>query len=209
VKSKMAEPLRIPTDRLQLVETTLEFLQADLAGPEALGRALGAHVPKSWPPNFYDDDAIRYTIARLEENPDAAGWWGFYALLTATAERPTTLIGAAGYKGPPAQGAVEIGYGIVEEYQRQRFATEAAQALIDRAFSASEVDAVLAETMPELVGSIGVLGKCGFTFIGEGSEPGVIRYELRREHWAGKTVEQNHELPVSNVPTGRPGAEAS
>src|SRR5688500_11170165 len=104
----MVEPLRITTDRLQLVETTLEFVQADLAGPEALGQALGAHVPESWPPNFYDADAIRYTLARLEENPDVVGWWGFSALLTATAERPTTLIGAAGYKGPPAQGAVEI-----------------------------------------------------------------------------------------------------
>jgi RimJ/RimL family protein N-acetyltransferase len=43
-------------------------------------------------------------------------------------------------------------------------------------------------TLPELVGSIGVLRKCGFRHIGEGSEPGVIRYELTRdEYLAGRT----------------------
>jgi RimJ/RimL family protein N-acetyltransferase len=39
---------------------------------------------------------------------------------------------------------------------------------------------VIAETLPELTPSIGVLGKCGFHLIGEGSEPGVIRFELTR-----------------------------
>ena len=43
---------------------------------------------------------------------------------------------------------------------------------------------VTAETYPELVGSIGVLRRCGFRFIGEGSEVGVIRYEITRVEYA-------------------------
>ena len=39
---------------------------------------------------------------------------------------------------------------------------------------------VIAETLPDLFPSIGVLRKIGFSYAGEGSEPGVIRYELRR-----------------------------
>jgi len=39
---------------------------------------------------------------------------------------------------------------------------------------------VIAETLPELTPSIGVLRKCGFELIGEGSEPGVIRFERTR-----------------------------
>ncbi|HCU11539.1 MAG TPA: hypothetical protein DGB72_05365 [Gemmatimonadetes bacterium] len=42
----------------------------------------------------------------------------------------------------------------------------------------------IAETLPELEGSIGVLRKCGFTLIDGGSEPGVIRFELDRAAYA-------------------------
>ena len=42
---------------------------------------------------------------------------------------------------------------------------------------------MIAETYPELVGSIGVLGKRGFRHTGEGSEPGVLRYELTRDEY--------------------------
>ena len=34
------------------------------------------------------------------------------------------------------------------------------------------------------IASIGVLRKCGFRLIGEGSEPGVIRYEITRDEYA-------------------------
>jgi RimJ/RimL family protein N-acetyltransferase len=40
--------------------------------------------------------------------------------------------------------------------------------------------APIAQTLPELAPSIGVLEKCGFRFAGEGGEPGVIRYERGR-----------------------------
>jgi RimJ/RimL family protein N-acetyltransferase len=43
---------------------------------------------------------------------------------------------------------------------------------------------VIAETLPEREGSIGVLRKCGFTLIDGGSEPGVIRFELDRAAYA-------------------------
>ena len=45
---------------------------------------------------------------------------------------------------------------------------------------------VVAETLPELVGSIGVMRRCGLRFIGDGSEPGVIRFELTRAEHAGR-----------------------
>lgn len=44
----------------------------------------------------------------------------------------------------------------------------------------SAVDVVVAETLPDLVPSIGVLDKLGFTFVGGGSEAGVVRYQLLR-----------------------------
>ncbi len=91
-----------------------------------------------------------------------------------------TLIGSAGYKGPPSDGAVEVGYGIVSDRRRRGYASEVTRGLVAHAFARSGIERAIAETLPELVGSIGVLRKCGFQFVGEGSEPGVIRFELLR-----------------------------
>jgi RimJ/RimL family protein N-acetyltransferase len=95
------------------------------------------------------------------------------------------LIGSAGYKGPPdSEGTVEIGYGIVRDRRRQGYATEAAVGLSRHALAHVEVDRVIAETLPELAPSIGVLRKAGFHLLGAGSEPGVIRFELTRAEFA-------------------------
>jgi RimJ/RimL family protein N-acetyltransferase len=50
-----------------------------------------------------------------------------------------------------------------------------------RRLSPPSVRRVIAETYPALIASIGVLQKCGFRSIGDGSEPGVIRFELLRD----------------------------
>jgi RimJ/RimL family protein N-acetyltransferase len=101
-----------------------------------------------------------------------------------------TLIGSAGYKGPPSpDGSVEVGYGIVRDHQRKGYASEAVRGLLTHAFAVPAVQRIIAETFPELTGSIGVLRKCGFRPLGAGSEPGVIRFELRRaDHVRGKGV---------------------
>ena len=83
-------------------------------------------------------------------------------------------------------GTVEVGYGIVSDQHRRGYASEAARALVGHAFARPAVRRVIAETYPELIGSIGVLRRCGFRHIGEGSEPGVIRYELTRAEFEGE-----------------------
>ena len=83
-------------------------------------------------------------------------------------------------------GTVEVGYGIVSDQHRRGYASEAARALVGHAFARPAVRRVIAETYPELIGSIGVLRRCGFRHIGEGSEPGVVRYELTRAEFEGE-----------------------
>jgi len=161
-------------------------LEAALESHAALTARLQAVVPEAWPPEFLDDDALRFTLDRLIAHPDEHGWWMYWVLLRA-ATRPT-LVGTGGYKGPPTPApgsSAEIGYGIVRDHRRQGLATEVARALTVRAFAVGAVDRVIAETLPELVGSIGVLEKCGFRLLGEGSEAGVIRFELRRADAGG------------------------
>jgi ribosomal-protein-alanine N-acetyltransferase len=170
----------IRTERMELLPATPESLSAAVRGSEALATALDALVPRSWPPEYLDAPALEFTRDRLTEHPDHAGWWMYFVLLPRE-NGHRVLIGSSGYKGPPAEdGTVEIGYGIVAEHQRRGYASEAARALVRHAFGVPAVRRVIAETLPELAPSIGVLRKCGFELIGEGSEPGVIRFELTR-----------------------------
>jgi RimJ/RimL family protein N-acetyltransferase len=169
----------ITTDRLVLVPATADLIRAALAGAMSLGEALGAIVPSTWPPEYLDDDALRYALDRLPTDSDPVGWWMHFVLVRPPRHR--TLIGSTGYKGPPgADRTVEIGYGIVADWRRQGYATEAVGGLLRHAFAHSGVDRVIAETLPELAPSIGVLTKSGFRLLGPGSEPGVIRFEIAR-----------------------------
>lgn len=170
----------IQTERLELVPVTVELTQAALEGDPALATSLQAAVPASWPPIYLDSPALEFIRDRLTEAPDQAEWWLYFALIP-DGPGGRTLIGCAGYKGPPADGTVEVGYGIVEEYQRRGYASEAVRALVARAFASPGVRRVIAETYPALIPSIGVLRKCGFRLIGDGSEPGIIRFELPRD----------------------------
>lgn len=172
------------TERLELVPATVELTRAALQGQAALAAALGSSVPATWPPDLLDRPALKFTLKRLRESPEEAGWWLHFVVLTDGATG-RLLIGSAGYKGPPSSdGMVEVGYGIVRDQQRRGFASEAVRGLLAHAFAIPAVQRVVAETLPELTPSIGVLAKCGFQLIGEGSEPGVIRYELTRDDYS-------------------------
>jgi RimJ/RimL family protein N-acetyltransferase len=174
----------IETERLELIPATPEQVRAALRGATPLGAALGAAVPETWPPEFLDDPAFEYTLARLLEGPPQTGWW-LHFILRKDAAGGRTLIGSAGYKGPPSDdGTVEVGYGIVRDQHRRGYASEAVRGLLAHAFAEPSVQRVIAETYPELTGSLGVLRTCGFSLIGDGSEPGVIRFALTRAEYA-------------------------
>jgi len=174
--------ISILTARLELVPATISLLEAALAGDAGLGRALNAALPPTWPPEHYDAETVRYSLNHLMTHPEAETW-GTYLFV----ERDPSgrrLIGFGGFKGAPAvDGSVEIGYSVVQECQRRGLATEAVMGFLAHAFADRRVTRVIAETFPDLIPSQGVLTKTGFTFIGPGSEPDVIRFVLTRDEW--------------------------
>jgi ribosomal-protein-alanine N-acetyltransferase len=171
----------IRTERLDLVPATYPHLRAAIEDPQRLGLQLDARVPATWPPELLDDAALKWTIDRLKDGIDPS-WQMYWVILRE--EKGRTLIGSTGFKGPPVRGTVELGYGIVSDQHRKGFATETVRGLLGFAFADPKVSRVIAETLPELGPSKGVLDKTGFRYIGEGSEPGVIRYEIVRENYA-------------------------
>ena len=90
------------------------------------------------------------------------------------------IVGFCSFKGPPADGVVEIAYGIAPDEQGKGYATEAAQALVAFARSFPEVKVIRAHTLADGAASKRVLEKCGFHCVGEVVDPEdgpVLRFE--------------------------------
>ncbi|MEO6121823.1 MAG: GNAT family protein [Acidimicrobiales bacterium] len=166
----------ICTERLELRTVTAAVVRADIAGPAELAAALGVGVPDGWPPPLVAA-ALEHMAEFLERHPELAPWGGRYWVSRAT-EVPA-LVGMGGFKGAPAAGDAELGYSVVETCQRRGYATEAVGAMVAWAFERG-VDRVVAHTVPSLVASIKVLERNDFRSVGDGEEPGTIRFERTR-----------------------------
>lgn len=171
----------ILTPHLRLVASTVELLRIELEAPEKLGAALGVKVPASWPPGFYDRDAIQFFLEKtMQGGAEALGWYGWYAIRRATEGEAALLVAAAGYVGPPsAEGIVEMGYSVAPEERRKGYAQEMVTALIARALQSPNVRHVVAEVNETNEPSVRTLEKCGFVRIGPGRDPGHWRYQYR------------------------------
>ena len=172
----------IPTRRLELRPGTIAALEAELGSRQELAETLGAEIADNWPPPLYDEPAMRWTLDHLRSG-DIRAEYGLYYFVDVTGDRPVA-VGVGGFKGDPDDGRVEIGYSVLPQFQRRGYASEAVAGLVEYAFSDARVSEVIADTLPELTPSIGVLEKNGFAFVGGGSGDGVIRYRLQREEWA-------------------------
>jgi RimJ/RimL family protein N-acetyltransferase len=173
--------VKLRTSRLDLVAGTVDIVGADAAGPAALAAALGAVVPPAWPPPIYDTAARDFMLRYLETHPGAEGFGPWYILLRDGRGGAPTLVGTGGMTGLPSpDGTVEIGYSVLDEYQRRGYATEAVAALLEWAYARPGVRRVIAHTFPDLTPSIRVLEKCGFGLVGPGEEKGTLRFEHER-----------------------------
>jgi [ribosomal protein S5]-alanine N-acetyltransferase len=107
--------------------------------------------------------------------PWAAGW-NRYVLLRAGTQ---VLIGTLG-GFPRTETEAEIGYSILDAWQRRGLATEGVRALMQEILRSECIRTLTAQTFPELRASNRVLEKCGFRPTGPGDEPGSVRYRIDR-----------------------------
>ena len=168
--------LRIPTARLELVLATSDLFRRDLEGRTALGDALGARVPDTWPPPMLDDATLREFI-RLASEPDGPALAAFYWILVGDRER--VLVGNGGLVRE-APDRLALGYSVLEEFHGRGLATEAVAAIVAFGFEDPGVERIVAYTYPSFAASRRVLAKSGFLPTGAGTEPGTIAFERRR-----------------------------
>ncbi len=164
----------IKTQRLTLIAADAALARAD--AEDELARLLPARVPANWPPDEYGD--ARGLFARtLEAHPDLQGWLVWYVIRT----EDNILIGSGGFRGrPDAQGIVEIGYSLLEQFFGNGYATEAVGAMIRHAFSDEKTRQVIAMIRRDNPASIRVLEKNGFAIMGPGDEPDTLDLQLAR-----------------------------
>lgn len=86
-------------------------------------------------------------------------WTGPWQVCVRTDESDT-VIGGIGFKGGPANGTIEIGYGIAESARGHGYATDAVRALLQ--LVTGQDLSVIAETEPGNTASERVLQRCGF-----------------------------------------------
>lgn len=177
--------LTLETRRLILVAATEDLAAAELHDRARFAALLGARVHASWPPPLNDEGSMAFLLSIVAGRPEVVGFAHWYWLLrTETADGIPIAIGNGGFLGPPTpDGTVEVGYSVVEAFQRRGLATEAVAALIEWAFRSARVARVIAHAHPEPRASRRVLAKLGFARRGEGPEPGTIRFALTREAW--------------------------
>ncbi|WP_114748466.1 GNAT family N-acetyltransferase [Pleomorphovibrio marinus] len=76
------------------------------------------------------------------------------------------IIGAAGFKGQPKNGMVEISYGTFKKFEGQGMGTAICKQLVSLALQTVPSLIINARTLPQNVASIKVLERNGFKLIG-------------------------------------------
>ena len=74
----------IETPRLLLITVTEAMLDAERRG-RGLDEFLGVTVPNTWPPQYWDQNAIDYLYARVHCHPNYRGWCRYVALKQSSA----------------------------------------------------------------------------------------------------------------------------
>jgi GNAT superfamily N-acetyltransferase len=151
---------------VRLVTPDLTLLDAAIEGRPALERALGCDVAEGW-------DVFGQSLGRIRDvvaADPASTRWGTRLFVLAT---PRTLVGWGGFKGPPREGVVELGYAISPSWEGRGIATAAVGELLLDAYTSPDVRSVIAHTLPETGPSVRVLGKAGFLYEGAVLTDGV------------------------------------
>lgn len=78
-----------------------------------------------------------------------------------------SFMGWCGLKYRPELDEVDLGYRYSRQYWGKGYATEAALASLDYGFRVARLDRIVGRALPENIGSIKVLEKCGMRYIGD------------------------------------------
>ncbi|KUN39553.1 acetyltransferase [Streptomyces olivochromogenes] len=127
----------------------------------------GAEVGAELTEYFLSDGARwlwRYRLNQLTTHPECAGWLSKVVI----AEPEGTVVGYAGFHGPPDEaGMVEIGYSVDPAQRRRGYARAILAALMRRAAADARVRTLRVTISPDNAASLATIAGFGFTEVGE------------------------------------------
>jgi ribosomal-protein-alanine N-acetyltransferase len=151
-----------PSVCLQLLDATVlqRLIACDLDGARA---AAGVELPAEF---LADTWLWTLRLGQLIGEPECAPWL-VRAVVVAEGEAAGTVVGHAGFHGPPdPRGTVEVGYRITPEHRRRGHARAALGELLAYA-RAHGAKTARASISPENAASLALAGSYGFRQIGE------------------------------------------
>ena len=144
----------VVTDRL-----VLRVLSADESRAILDGRREG----RSWADDYpTEGDVVVAALAMASGEESLPPWCAYQVVERATG----VVVGGAGFKGPPREGVVEVGYGLAVSARGRGYATEAVRALVGLAHDHANEASIEAETDPGNTASQRVLLRAGFADVG-------------------------------------------
>ncbi len=163
--------LKVETERLLL--RTWEEDDAALVAPIYAKPDVMAFIPGG----VWSADRTARAIARMREL-DVEQGFGFYPIVLKELGK---IIGHCGLGFLEQTPEIEVAYILDSAYWGQRYASEAARAIIAHAFSKLQIARIVAVAFPENVRSIGVMRAVGMTPVGLAQHFGatLVKYEAK------------------------------
>lgn len=129
-----------------------------------------------WAEGYPTEGDQRACLAYLRQLPVIGGSsrshpFGYYQIVL-----DGEVVGGIGFHGPPRDGLVEVGYGVVESVRGRGVATAALRQLLEVAAGLDSVRRVCGRTTPDNVASQRVMLAGGFRLVGRDSE--FLHYEV-------------------------------
>lgn len=156
-----------PADGGAVVVRTARLLLValDRAGTAVVRDGVRAVLPddRFWAPDYPTAGDLLLAGLVLGGGPLAstAAPWGPLQVRLRGAGGPDQAVGGIGFKTPPVDGVVEVGYGLARSVHGHGLATEAVAGMLELA-RRHGLRAVTAQTAPDNVASRRVLEKSGF-----------------------------------------------
>ncbi|MDL2289116.1 GNAT family N-acetyltransferase [Oscillospiraceae bacterium OttesenSCG-928-F05] len=170
---------KLDTQRMTLVPMGLKALVAACSDPVGALRRMGFEADPFSPDEMSQlREIYAMKIYFVKNYPDA---WHFSTSWQMILRRNRAAVGELGFKGPPINETVEIGYSVRPNYRGRQLMTEAVEALCRFALTqtAFPVRAVMAYTRKENLASQKVLKRCGF--IKDKPKFGYLSWRLERQ----------------------------
>jgi ribosomal-protein-alanine N-acetyltransferase len=130
---------------------------------EKASRILAATLPTAWP----QSDLLDVLPLQAAASPETE-CYGVWVMVERESE---SVVGDVGFMGPPDEaGSIEVGYSVIPDRRRRGYATEAAGAIVEWAFSQPGVEVVVAGCDRDNEPSIRILERLGFQRTGDAKD---------------------------------------